>query len=134
MKKERILRLIYFSVLAGMIISDQVTALSTKEAFTVAKKSAEFVTLSTAYFSMSIATSLSTALLITARVLYVQRALRRSGKAIIEIVVESAVLYSITLLIFLVWDVTKNPNVFYAQNIHAQMAVSFKYSFYRSRI
>ena len=76
---------------------------------------------------MSIGTSLTTAALITARVLYVQRALRRSGKAIIEIVVESAVLYSITLLIFLVWDVTKNPNVFYAQNIHAQMAASLNF-------
>lgn len=121
--------LIRHSVFAGLIISDQVIALSTKEAFTMAKKSAEFVTFSTVYFSLSIATSLTTTLLITLRILIVQRASKNnmqkdSFNPIIEILIESAALYSVTLLIFVVLVITKNSNVYYAQNIHAQMAVS----------
>ncbi|KAJ7352179.1 hypothetical protein DFH08DRAFT_805454 [Mycena albidolilacea] len=41
------------AVLAGLIISDQVGALRSSEAFIVAKKSADFVRLSTIYFSLS---------------------------------------------------------------------------------
>jgi hypothetical protein len=118
-------------VLAGFIISDQVVALRSLEAFTVAKKSQEFVKFSTVYFSLSVATSLTTTLLITLRILLVQRVSKQNGvnngrtfNPIVEILIESAVLYSVTLLTFVVLDIEKNVNVYYAQNIHAQMAVS----------
>ncbi|KAJ7367648.1 hypothetical protein DFH08DRAFT_829026 [Mycena albidolilacea] len=117
------------AVLAGFIVSDQVTALKSLEAFTVAKKSQQFVQLSTIYFSLSVATSLTTTFLITLRILLVQRMSKKTGTGshrsfnpIMEILVESAVLYSVSLLTFVVLDVKKDINVYYAQNIHAQMA------------
>ncbi|KAJ7791793.1 hypothetical protein B0H14DRAFT_2395297 [Mycena olivaceomarginata] len=117
------------AVLAGFIVSDQVTALKSLEPFTVAKKSEQFVQLSTIYFSLSVATSLTTTFLITLRILLVQRMSKKTGTGshrsfnpIMEILVESAVLYSVSLLTFVVLDVKKDINVYYAQNIHAQMA------------
>ncbi|KAJ7173011.1 hypothetical protein C8R43DRAFT_679035 [Mycena crocata] len=117
------------AVLAGIIVSDQVVALRSLEAFTVAKKSAEFVKFSTIYFSLSVATSLTTTFLITVRILLVQRMSKQTGTGshrsfnpIMEILIESAVLYSVTLLTFVVLDVKKDTSVFYAQNVHAQMA------------
>ncbi|KAJ7695400.1 hypothetical protein B0H17DRAFT_1008470 [Mycena rosella] len=117
------------AILAGFIISDQVVALRSLEAFTVAKKSEEFVKFSTVYFSLSVATSLTTTLLITLRIIFVQRMSKKNGTGtyhtfnpIMEILIESAVLYSVTLLTFVVLDIRKNTNVYYAQNIHAQMA------------
>jgi len=117
------------AILAGFIISDQVVALRSLEAFTIAKKSEEFVKFSTVYFSLSVATSLTTTLLITLRILLVQRVSKQNGvnngrtfNPIVEILIESAVLYSVTLLTFVVLDIEKNVNVYYAQNIHAQMA------------
>jgi hypothetical protein len=119
-------------VLAGFIVSDQVTALKSLEPFTVAKKSEQFVQLSTIYFSLSVATSLTTTFLITLRILLVQRMSKKTGTGshrsfnpIMEILVESAVLYSVSLLTFVVLDVKKDINVYYAQNIHAQMAVRY---------
>ncbi|KAJ6620459.1 hypothetical protein B0H10DRAFT_2021686 [Mycena sp. CBHHK59/15] len=124
-----ILATISGAILAGFIISDQVIALRSLEAFTIAKKSEEFVKLSTVYFSLSVATSLTTTFLISLRILLVQRMSRITGTGshrnynpIMEIPVESAVLYSVTLLTFVVLDVKKDVNVYYAQNIHAQMA------------
>jgi hypothetical protein len=115
-------------VLAGFIISDQVGASKSSEAFIVAKKSGEFVKFSTIYFSLSVATSLTTTLLIAARILLLGRVSSKTGTAsrlsFWEIPIESAVLYSVTLLTFLALDVEKNTNLYYAQNIHAQMAVS----------
>lgn len=117
-------------VLAGLIVSDQVIATSSKIAFTVTQKTEEFVTLSTVYFALSIATSLTTTLLISLRIGLVQRAAKKAGiakrntyNAVIEILVESAVLYSATLLIFVVLNTRKNINFYYPQNIHAQVAV-----------
>ncbi|KAJ6590678.1 hypothetical protein DFH09DRAFT_1245111 [Mycena vulgaris] len=96
------------AILAGFIISDQVIALKSLEAFNIAKKSEEFIKFSTVYFSLSVATSLTMTLLITLRILL--------------IFIESAVLYSTTLLMFVVLDLRKDVNIYYAQNIHAQMA------------
>lgn len=115
-------------VLAGIVISNQVIALSTKEAFTMIKKSAEFITFSTAHFSLSVATSLMTTLLITVRILIVQHASKNNVQKnnfnpVLEILIESAALYSFTLLIFVVLLIRKNSNVYYAQNIHAQIVV-----------
>lgn len=118
-------------VLGGLIINDQVVALRSLEPYTVAKSSEEFVKFSTVYFSLSVATSLTTTLLISTRILLVQRMFRINGTGshrtfnpVIEILVESAVLYSVTLLTFVVLDIKKDVNVYYAQNIHGQMAVS----------
>ncbi|KAJ7895717.1 hypothetical protein B0H13DRAFT_2034904 [Mycena leptocephala] len=119
------------AVLAGLIINDQVTALRSSEAFVVAKKSQEFVNLSTVYFSLSVATSLTTTFLISLRIILVQRMSKKHGSAtyqafnpIMEILIESAVLYSVTMLTFVVLDVKKDVNVYYAQNIHAQMGLA----------
>lgn len=122
-------------MIAGVIIADQVLASTIKVPFTVAKKSSEFVTLSIVYFWMSIATSLMTTSLIIFRILQVQRMSPESGshrrfRPAIEIIVESAILYSVTLIIFTALDVIKTSNVFFAQNIHAQMAVRNTLSIY----
>jgi hypothetical protein len=106
-----------------------VIALKSLEPFTVAKRSQEFVKFSVIYFSLSFATTLVTTLLIALKIVLIRRAIRdgRSqfkSHSLIELPVESAALYSTTLLIFLVLDVRKNKNVYYAQNIHAQMTVS----------
>ncbi|KAF7323962.1 hypothetical protein MKEN_00617700 [Mycena kentingensis (nom. inval.)] len=121
-------------VLGGIIISDQVIARRTSEPFTAARKAAEFVNLSGIYFSLSVATSLFTTLLITFRIVLVQRASKHAGlskstrgsnndfNTVIEILVESAVLYSATLLTFVVLLLKKDVSAYYAQNVHAQMA------------
>ncbi|KAJ7649364.1 hypothetical protein DFH06DRAFT_1475777 [Mycena polygramma] len=116
-------------VLAGFIVADQVNAARSSEAFAAAKTSTRFVQFSTIYFSLSVATSLTTASLIALRLLLVQRMSKRRGSgahnqsinSIIEIPIESALLYSVTLLTMVVLDVKKNVNFGYAQNIHAQM-------------
>ncbi|KAJ7479717.1 hypothetical protein FB451DRAFT_1031540, partial [Mycena latifolia] len=128
-----ILATISGAILAGFMISDQVVAEQSSEAFTIAKKSADFVRHSTIYFSLSVATSLTTTFLITLRILLVQRMSKKAGTGshrtfnpIMEILIESAALYSATLLIFVVLDVKKDTNLYYAQNIHAQMAWTLK--------
>ncbi|KAJ7053312.1 hypothetical protein C8F01DRAFT_1260644 [Mycena amicta] len=118
------------AVLAGIIVNDQVVARRSSEPFIVAKKSAEFISLSSVYFSLSMATSLTTTLFIALRVILVQRSASSIGarittrrfNPIMEILVESAVLYSLTLLTFVALNAQKSVNVYYAQNIHAQIA------------
>ncbi|KAF7289823.1 hypothetical protein MIND_01356600 [Mycena indigotica] len=124
-----ILATITGAVLAGIIIADQVVARRTSEPFIAAKKSSEFINLSSIYFSLSMATSLTTTLLISLRIFLVQRAASFASpqahklfNPIIEILVESAALYSATLLAFVVFNTQKSVNVYYAQNIHAQLA------------
>ncbi|KAF7324071.1 hypothetical protein MKEN_00629500 [Mycena kentingensis (nom. inval.)] len=135
-----ILATIAGAALAIVIVNDQVISRRTSEPFTAAKKSAEFIKLSSVYFSLSMGTSLLTTLLITLRILMVQRTsyyLRRTFKIpgqdsntssarrfnpFVEVLVESAALYSATLLAFVVFSTQKSINVYYAQNIHAQMA------------
>ncbi|KAJ6481447.1 hypothetical protein C8R47DRAFT_1073811 [Mycena vitilis] len=117
-------------LLAGFIVADQVTAAQSSEPLTAAKTSKEFVQLSTIYFSLSVATSLTTTFLIIMRLALFQRMSKRLGtgahsqslNSVIEILIESALLYSITLLTFVVLDANKDVNLYYAQNIHAQMA------------
>ncbi|KAJ6505889.1 hypothetical protein C8R47DRAFT_1209827 [Mycena vitilis] len=118
------------TVLAGLIVANQVTAAQGSEAFATAKTSTELIKLSTIYFSLSVATSLSTTFLITLRILLLQRMSKRLGNgahsqslnSIIEILIESALVYSVSLLAFVVLDAKKDVNLGYAQNIHAQMA------------
>lgn len=98
----------------------------------VAHKSGQFVTFSTVFFSLSIATSLMTALLIAARIFSVQRETGKAGigarntyNSIIEIVVESAAIYSVTLLVLIIAltrDHTPTAESF-TESIHAQIAV-----------
>ncbi|KAF9485686.1 hypothetical protein BDN70DRAFT_538302 [Pholiota conissans] len=91
-------------------------------------ESQKFMSFSNVFFSLSIGTSLTTTLLITLRIALVQRRLRKAGlkitsySALIEILVESAAMYSVTLLLFVILQSTKNEALFYPQNIHAQVA------------
>ncbi|KAL0577689.1 hypothetical protein V5O48_004293 [Marasmius crinis-equi] len=114
--------------LAARFVVALLTLESSGDAFTAIKRQHDFVAFSTAYFVLSIATSVITTFFLAMRIILVQRAaFKATGRrdnpfsAAIEIPVESAVLYSISLLIFVVLNVTKNPNAFYAQNIHAQV-------------
>jgi hypothetical protein len=109
-------------------------AVETGITFIAVQKAHQFTTLNTAYFALSISTSLTTTLLIALRILLVQRAARKVGMekynayhSVIEILVESASLYSATLLIFVILNTKMNINIYYAQNIHAQVAVSSLY-------
>jgi len=85
---------------------------------------AEFVDYATPYFSLSLATTLMATISIIARIVIVTR---RAGKTlrgygeIIEITVESAVLYSVTLIIFLPLLVQHSFNDGYPEAILAQM-------------
>lgn len=122
------------TVLAGLIISDQVVAVESNISYVAVDKAHEFTTLSTAYFALSISTSLTTTLLITLRILLVQRAAIKAGmekynaySSVAEILVESAALYSATLLVFVILNTRMNINFYFAQNIHAQVAVSCRY-------
>ncbi|KAJ7911954.1 hypothetical protein B0H13DRAFT_2660298 [Mycena leptocephala] len=126
-------------ILAGFLIHYQVSALQAATPVIAEQTAAKFVSLNTVYFSLSIATSLTTTLLIALRILLVQRSLQavlnargavdRDGQLthkdlnpVIEILIESAILYSVTLLTFVVFDIEKSANLTYAQNVHAQMA------------
>lgn len=96
---------------------------------------------STAYFSMSLATALITSALITWRVILAQRAVRsadggvrfeRSYARLIEIIVESAAMYSANLLVFVILSSTRNPNVEYTQQIQPQISVRLQLSLNRT--
>ncbi|THU86779.1 hypothetical protein K435DRAFT_970155 [Dendrothele bispora CBS 962.96] len=119
--------------LAIISIHIQVQASQNRDPLLLVKQASDFVHFSTAYFSISIATSLITTLLITLRIFLVEISVVKAGmrssasgrnayRAVIEIIVEAAVLYSITLLIMVCFISTKNGNLPYAQNIHAQVA------------
>jgi len=118
--------------LAGVTIFDQVVADRSHEATIATKKKADFIRISTVYFALSIATSLLTTMMITFRILSVhyacademkqRRRLGRTYRLVIETLVESAAIYSVTLIIFIVLLTHKNVNVYYAQSIHAQVA------------
>jgi len=121
------------AVIAGITIADQIIAARQSQSMVMAMQSRLFITFSTVFFALSISTSLMTTLLISARIIFVQR--QSSGatnegvkslyKATIEIIVESAAIYSVTLLVLII--VLSRPHglsaQFYAQNIHAQIAV-----------
>jgi len=119
--------------LAIISIHIQVQASQNHDPLLIVKQANDFVRFSTAYFSISIATSLTTTILISLRILLVELSAIKAGihsasgrntyYAVIEIIVEAAVLYSITLLIMVCFISTKNGNLPYAQNIHAQVAV-----------
>ncbi|KAF7306277.1 hypothetical protein MIND_00418600 [Mycena indigotica] len=127
------------AVLAGILIRYQLTALRASTPFVVEQTAAKFLKINTIYFSLSIATSLTTTFLIVLRIVLVQLAARATRRTpgvegsngqlaakdfnfIIEILVESAMLYSVTLLTFVVFDLHKSANAIYAQNIQSQMA------------
>lgn len=91
-----------------------------------------FVKFSTPYLTLSCATSQLTTALIAVRIFQVQREFksigsqpfhRRSHAKVVEIIVESAVIYSVNLLVFVVLTAMKSINLSYPQNIHPQIAV-----------
>lgn len=93
-----------------------------------------FANFTTPYEALSLTTSLLTTLLIIFRVYLVQRTSRKLGidtkgqfgqySRIIEILVESAALYSVNLIAFLVLTVRKDIRLSYPELIHPQIAVS----------
>lgn len=115
-----------------MEIARQVNANLARESAYAQEKTGQFVTLSTVFFSMSIATSLTTALLIALRIISVERMTRKAGVGtgktynfIIEVVVESAAIYSATLLTYIIVITGHHTAtaLYYAENIYAQFAV-----------
>jgi len=116
-------------VLGALLVQYQVEGSQAGTPAIAAKFAGKFVALATVYFSLSVATSLSTTLLIALRIVLVQRGTRRhlgrnasNFNPIIEILVESAALYSATLIIFVASDVNKSPNLTFAQDVHSQIA------------
>ena len=99
-----------------------------------------FANFTTPYEALSLTTSLSTTLLIIYRVYMVQRTTRQLGIAtkgrfgsysrIVEILVESAALYSVNLIAFIVLTVRKDIRLSYPELIHPQVAVRFGATFY----
>jgi hypothetical protein len=117
-------------VLGAITVADIVISDESKVAFTAAKKAAEFVRVSTTYFSLSITTSLTTSTLAAIRILLMQRASRKAGlqqntaySRVAEVVIESAILYSVPLLLYVVLEAVRNNAFYYAQNIHGQTTV-----------
>ncbi|KAJ7935882.1 hypothetical protein B0H13DRAFT_1589966, partial [Mycena leptocephala] len=85
---------------------------------------ASFVDFATPYFALSlVTTSLATGLIIVRIFTLTGRAARKSGGygRVIEIVVESALMYSVALIIFLPFLVQGSDNDGYAQAVVAQM-------------
>jgi hypothetical protein len=96
------------------------------------QKAAQFVTFSTVFFSLSIATSFMTALLIAARIIAVQRTTGKAGigdrntyNSAVEIVVESAAIYCVTLLAFIIVLTRHNTptSQFFTVGVHSQISV-----------
>jgi hypothetical protein len=119
-------------MIVGITIAGQISLSLGHESTFAAQKAAKFVKFSTVFFSLSIATSLMTALLIAARIISVQRVTGKAGigtrnsyNSIIEIVVESAAIYSVTLIAFIIVLVRPHTTTaqYFSQNIHAQIAV-----------
>ncbi|KAJ7068597.1 hypothetical protein C8F01DRAFT_615831 [Mycena amicta] len=85
-----------------------------------------FIDFATPYFGLSLGTTLLCTLLIILRIVLVTRMTRESSLngygAVIEMVVESAALYSATLIAYLVFLVMKTFQDGYPQAILAQMA------------
>jgi hypothetical protein len=119
--------------MAGLAIAGQIDASLQMESLTAAEAEHQFIIYSTAFFSLSIATSLMTCLLTAGRIINVQRATtsvrldsESPYRSTIEIVVESAAIYSVTLLVFII-ILTRDDNPtsqYFAQSVHAQFAVS----------
>lgn len=95
---------------------------------------AHFAEFSTPYFGLSLATSLLTTGLIVFRIIQVQRAANKFGfgseggfgsyAKIIEILIESAALYSVNLVVFVALLAQRDSRVIYPELIHPQVAVS----------
>jgi hypothetical protein len=125
-------------VMGGLTVSDQIILSRHPGSFFAAQKTADVVKFSTAFFTSSIATGLMTAILISGRILSVQRSALKAGvggsnrySSIIEIVVESAIVYSVTLLAFVI--ILTGPEAptpqLYVENIHSQIAVRYNFFF-----
>ena len=87
-----------------------------------------FVDFATPYFILSLVTTCLATILILFRIITMsERATRKSrgyGR-VIEIVVESALLYSVALIVFLPFLVNKSFDDAYPQAVLGQMTVSF---------
>jgi len=90
-----------------------------------------FITFSTPYFALSLVTSLYSTVFIALRVLLVQLQMRRLGvetkyqgsySRMIEIIFESAVIYSVNMIAFVALTQEKTVKLDWPQNIHPQIA------------
>ncbi|KAF7307920.1 hypothetical protein MKEN_01152900 [Mycena kentingensis (nom. inval.)] len=116
-------------VLGALLVQYQVSAALAGTPALAAKFAQKFINLSSVYFGLSVATSLTTTILISIRILQVQASTKkylgkqaRPFNPIIEIFIESAMLYSATLLTFVAFEVQKSPNLAFAQDVHSQIA------------
>ncbi|KAJ6473930.1 hypothetical protein DFH09DRAFT_468348 [Mycena vulgaris] len=83
-----------------------------------------FIDFATPYFSLSLATTCLATILIILRIITMTEPSTRRAMGygrVVEMVVESAMLYSVTLIIFLPLLVTESSNDGYAQAVVAQM-------------
>lgn len=120
---------VYRTVLAIISIIGQVLVAQSRTPGVVPL---HFVKFTTPYLALSCATSLLTTSLIAAKIFMIQREFkgigtqsnhRQSHAKVVEMIVESAVLYSVNLLVFVVLTAMKNISLSYPQNIHPQIAV-----------
>jgi hypothetical protein len=90
----------------------------------------KFIDFATPYFSLSLVTTcLSTLLIIFRIITMTERTTRKSRgySRVIEIIVESALLYSIAMAIFLPLLVTDSSNDAYAQAVVGQITVRLQF-------
>ncbi|KAJ7722634.1 hypothetical protein B0H16DRAFT_348678 [Mycena metata] len=110
--------------IAGAVLGFLSVAEEARYVINPALNRAKFVDYATPYFSLSLATTLMATISIIARIVIVTR---RAGKTlrgygeIIEITVESAMLYSVTLIVFLPLLVEHSFNDGYPEAVLAQM-------------
>jgi len=90
-----------------------------------------FVTFSTPYFALSLVTSLYSTIFIAVRVLLVQYQMRKLGvgsqfqgsySRMLEIIFESAVIYSVNMIVFVALTQEKTVKLDWPQEIHPQIA------------
>ncbi len=91
-----------------------------------------FITFSTPYFALSLVTSLYSTIFIAVRVLLVQYQMRKLGvgsqfqgnySRMLEIIFESAVIYSVNMIVFVALTQEKTVKLDWPQEIHPQIAV-----------
>jgi hypothetical protein len=121
-------------VLGTIACVEQVITIEGKDGFIPQRFAQQAIDITTAYFALSIATSLTTSTLITLRIVLLQRFSHNAGiqsstryQRIIEVVAESAILYSITLLSYLISTARRGVVQTYFQSVHSQVVVSYSY-------
>ncbi|KAJ7108050.1 hypothetical protein C8R43DRAFT_962964 [Mycena crocata] len=126
-----ILAAVAATVCAGLGLAGQIAVVSIQNS-TATARLVPLVHFSTPFLSLSLAVTLYTTGLIAWRIIQVQRYAKKQKHNIktvdgnlfpvLEILVESSALYSLSLFVFVVLLAMKSPNQNYPQNIHVQIA------------